>query len=98
MIVVGKEQGVYMDIGKKNNMTVKQLYRKYKGYDIMIFGVPLDKPSTPFTRLPKDKKLDDCIVKDIKIDTTKVKAQCFGLNLDYKGIKEYKGTVYVYVI
>ena len=78
-------------------MKVKELYKRYKDYHIMLFGAPLKEPSTPFTRLPKNKKLDDCTVVELKVKEEKVKMQSFSLNLKYKGTEEYKGTVYAYV-
>lgn len=86
-----------MGTGVKNKITVKELYKKYKGYNIMLFGVSLKKPSTPFTRLPKNKKLDDCIVQELKVEEEKVESLSFSLDLKYKGKAEYKGTVCAYV-
>lgn len=37
-------------------MKVKELYKKYKDYNIVLFGKPLDKPTIPFTFLPNDRK------------------------------------------
>ena len=41
--------------------------KEYKDYDIEVYGRPLDKPTIPFTMLPKDKPLDECEVVDFKV-------------------------------
>ena len=80
-------------------MKIKELYIKYCDYDILVFGVPLDKCNrcTPFTRLPKDKKLEDCEVQDIKIEEEPKIAYDFDKNFRFRGISRTKGTVYAYV-
>ena len=80
-------------------MTVKELYRKYKGYSIMLFGIPLEKPSTPFSCLPiNSKELDKYIVKDMKIETEEITTMDFDETLNYKGQTNYKGSIYAYVV
>ena len=79
-------------------MKVKQLYQKYKDYDIMLFGKPLDKQSTPFSCLPLNmKQLNEYVVKDIKIENEQVEALNFDMSLKFKGNQKYRGTVYAYV-
>ena len=36
-------------------MKVKELYKKYKNYDIRLYGRPLNKPTIPFSFLPMSK-------------------------------------------
>ena len=79
-------------------MKVKQLYQKYKDYDIMLFGKPLDKQTTPFSCLPADmKQLNEYVVIDIKIEDENVEALNFDMSLKFKGKQKYKGTIYAYV-
>lgn len=80
-------------------MKVKELYKKYKGYSIMLFGLPLEKPSTPFSCLPMDmKKLNEYIVKDIKIKEQEFNTINYDIRLNYKGQTKYKGTIHAYVV
>ena len=80
-------------------MNVKELYKKYKGYSIMLFGLPLEKPSTPFSCLPMDiKKLDTYIVKDLKIKEQEFSTTDFDLKLHYKGTTKFKGIIKAYVV
>ena len=80
-------------------MKVKQLYQKYKDYDIMLFGKPLDKQTTPFSCLPIDmKQLNEYVVKDIKIENEQVEALNFDMSLKFKGNQKYKGTIYAHVV
>lgn len=81
-------------------MKVKDLYKKYKGYDILLFGRPLEKQTIPFTFLPLDKReRDNMDVKDIKVEDDPFDAPRFGFpDLKYKGTDHYKGHVYVYCV
>lgn len=80
-------------------MKVKELYKKYKDYSIMLFGLPLEKPSTPFSCLPMNMKvLNEYVVKDIKIKDQELTTMDFDMSLKYKGSTKYKGTVYAYVV
>ena len=79
-------------------MTFKELKKKYKGYDIIAFGKPLDKKTIPFTFLPKDKTLDECEVADFKVEEKE--QMIYGVSFKtMKQIKPYKikGNVYCYV-
>lgn len=81
-------------------MTYKELKAKYKGYSFIAIGVPLkDKlHCTPFTRLPKDKKLDDCDVVEYEVEDKEYTE--YGIHFaTMKPIKprKKKGHVYVYV-
>lgn len=79
-------------------MRVKELYKKYKDYSIMLFGLPLEKPSTPFSCLPMDmKKLNEYIVTDMRVKEEEVTSMDFDIRLNYKGQTKYKGTIYAYV-
>lgn len=79
-------------------MKVKELYKKYKGYSIMLFGLPLEKPSTPFSCLPMNMKvLNEYVVKDIKIKEEELTTIDFDMALNYKGNTKFKGTIYAYV-
>ena len=80
-------------------MKVKELYRKYKSYDILLFGKPLDKQTTPFSCLPTNmKQLNEYIVKDIKIKDEEVEVLNFDISMKFKGSQKYKGTIYAYVV
>lgn len=81
-------------------MKLKELYKKYKGYQIMVFGKPLKFKTTPFTCLPKGKPLMECEVADYKVEEKEQDIQEF--KLTNEGIKHHKtehikGDVYVYV-
>lgn len=79
-------------------MKVKELYKKYKEYSIMLFGLPLEKPSTPFSCLPMNMKvLNEYVVKDIKIKEEELTTIDFDMSLNYKGNTKFKGTIYAYV-
>lgn len=80
-------------------MTVKELYKKYKDYTIMLFGVPLAKKSvtTPFTRLPKNKNLDDCIVVELEVCEEPVDVHSFDIELNYIGTEKTRGNVYAHI-
>ena len=79
-------------------MKVKELYKKYKDYSIMLFGLPLEKPSTPFSCLPMNMKvLNEYVVKDIKIKDENREVLNFDMSLKFKGKQKYKGTIYAYV-
>lgn len=79
-------------------MTYKELKAKYKGYDVIAFGKPLDTPTIPFTHLPKDKPLDECEVVEFKADDKKF----IQTGVSFKDLKplkpiKKKGHVYAYV-
>ena len=48
-------------------MTVKELKAKYKGYSFELYGQPLKIKQIPYTKLPKGKSIDNCIVKEFKV-------------------------------
>ena len=81
-------------------MTVKELYKKYNGYDIVLFGRPLEKPTIPFSFLPFDKKeLNNMIVKDYKVKEKPFDSPVFSFkDLKYKKTEHYKGTVSAYCV
>lgn len=80
-------------------MTIKELYKKYKGFNIELFGKPLEKQTIPFSFLPFDKKeLNEMVVKDIKIKEQPFDAPRFDINLKRKCIDHYKGTVLAYCV
>ena len=80
-------------------MTVKELYKKYKGFNIELFGKPLEKQTIPFSFLPFDKKeLNEMVVKDIKIKEQPFDAPRFDINLKHKCTDHYKGTVLAYCV
>lgn len=83
-------------------MKLKELYRIYKDYDIVVFGKSLEEMqhTIPFTFLPRDKELKECMVVDYKVEKKPQDLPCF--KFTSKGIKHYKtkhieGNVYVYV-
>lgn len=81
-------------------MTVKELYKRYKGYNIVLFGKPLEKPTTPFTYLPlNQKELYDMVVKDYKVKEKPFDSPVFSFkDLKYKKTEHYKGTVSAYCV
>ena len=81
-------------------MKLKELYKHYKGYDIVVFGRPLKQKTIPFTLLPKGKPLMECEVVDFRVEEKEKEIPHF--KLTDEGIKHYKtehikGNVYVYV-
>ena len=81
-------------------MKLKELYKHYKGYNIIVFGRPLEQETIPFTFLPRDKELMDCEVMDFRVEEKEKDIPHF--KLTNEGIKHYKtehiqGNVYVYV-
>jgi len=79
---------------------LKDIYKEYKNYDVIVFGKPLEEKTIPFTFLPKDKELMECDVIDYKVEKKEQNIPHF--KLTNKGIKYYKtehilGNVYVYV-
>lgn len=81
-----------------NNMVLKELYKVYKDYNIVVFGRPLNQKTIPFTFLPKDKELMDCEVVEKKIEEKEYieRGVKFATMKPTKPIKR-KGTIYVYV-
>ena len=79
-------------------MKVKELYKQYKDYNIVLFGKPLDKPTIPFTFLPNDRKeLMQMEVVEIKIEEKPFSSPVFGFaDLKYKRTEHYKGHVMAY--
>lgn len=81
-------------------MKLKEFYKKYKGYNIIVFGVSLNQMQscTPFTRLPKDKPLMECEAAEWQVEDKPYIEQgiSFATMKPTKPIKK-KGHVYVYV-
>ena len=80
-------------------MTYKELKKKYKGYEIIAFGVPLKDMHhcTPFTRLPKDKKLEDCEVVEYRVEEKERIQHGWHFPTMEHYTTKVKGDVYVYV-
>lgn len=78
-------------------MTVKELFKKYKGYNIMVFGRPLKEQTTPYTFLPHGAELESCLVKDMEVKEGKEEYYEFGFNGLLKK-KYYKGVVKAYAV
>ena len=78
-------------------MKVRDLYKNYKGYSIMLFGEPLLIESIPFTHLPKNKDIDDCEVIDYKVTNKEHDTQSFDLNLKHKESNNIKGYIKAYI-
>lgn len=79
-------------------MKVKELYKKYIEYDIVLFGKPLNQSTIPFTHLPKDKELMDCEVVEFKVEETPFTSIGIKFNdLKTKVKYEYKGNIYAYI-
>lgn len=78
-------------------MTFKEFSKKYKDYNIKVYGKPLNKPTTPFTFLPQDKELNDCEVVDYEIKNEELTTHGY----DFKKAKWFneklKGSIKVYV-
>lgn len=81
-------------------MTVKELYKKYNGYDIVLFGRPLKKKTIPFAFLPiNQKELYSMVVKDYKVKEKPFDCTVFDFeDLKHKRIEHYKGSVYAYCV
>jgi len=79
-------------------MKVKELYKKYKDYDILLFGRPLEKETIPFSFLPYDRKeLMNMEVIDIKVEEKEFDSPIYSFpDLKYKGTDHYKGHVMAY--
>lgn len=79
-------------------MKVKDLYNKYKDYNILLFGKPLEKQTIPFSFLPYDKKeLMNMEVVELKVEDKPFDSPRFGFTgLKYKGTDHYKGHVMAY--
>ena len=79
-------------------MKVKELKRKYKGYDIVLFGRPLSQPTIPFTLLPKNKTIDEMEVVEVKVIEKEFTQYGVSFN-NLKPIKPkvFKGIVNAYV-
>ena len=81
-------------------MKVKDLYKKYKDYNIQLFGKPLDRETIPFSFLPFDRKeLMNMEVMDIKVEEKPFDSPRFGFpDLKFKGNDHYKGHVLAYCV
>lgn len=81
-------------------MLVKDLYKQYKGYDIILFGRPLETPTIPFTFLPSNRnERDNMIVKDIVIDDKEFSCPVFSFkDLKHTHTEHYKGRIHAYCI
>ena len=78
-------------------MKVKELKKKYKGYDITAFGKPFDIPTIPFTFMPKDKPFEECEIVDIKIEHKEYEQPLFNLNGKLKRTEHMKGKIQIYI-
>ena len=78
-------------------MKLRDIYRIYKGYQITLFGRPLDEPTIPFTFLPKNKDRMDCDVVDYKVIRKERDIPHFDLSGKYKFSEHTLGDVYVYI-
>ncbi len=78
-------------------MKLKELYKKYRGYDIVVFGKGFDTPTIPFTMLPKDKPLMECEVADMRIEHKEYKQPVCNLDGSLKRVDNMKGKIEVVV-
>lgn len=78
-------------------MKVKELFKNYGGYTINLFGKPLSKPTIPYTHMPKDKDIDECVVVDYIVEERDVTEFVFDINGNYKGTERKKGIVKAYI-
>ena len=79
-------------------MKLKELYKKYSEYNIVVFGKPLKQKTIPFTFLPQDKPLMECEVIEFK----KKEKPYIEYGVSFTTMKptkpiERKGHIYVYV-
>lgn len=79
-------------------MKLKELYKKYGEYNIVVFGKPLKQKTIPFTFLPQDKPLMECEV----IELQKKEKPYIEYGVSFTTMKstkpiERKGHIYVYV-
>lgn len=49
-------------------MKVREAMTRYKDYLVVVFGRPLNEPTIPFTMLPKDRKLEDLEIAEIRVE------------------------------
>lgn len=79
-------------------MKVKDVYEKYKGYSIYIYGRPLEYKEymTPFSYLPMNTDLGELEVLDIIIDNGEIEITTLTLDLKFKGKEKFKGRIFVY--
>ena len=87
-------------------MTVKELYKKYKGYCIILYGENKSfslkdciKNVSPFSFIHtiNRNEIDNMEVVDIIVKDEKIESTNFSSKLEYIGKTQYKGTVYALV-
>lgn len=78
-------------------MQVRELYKRYEGYTIMLFGKPLSMETIPFTHLPKNKNINDCEVIDYQVLEREHTTRSFDLGLRDKGNNNIKGYIKAYI-
>ena len=79
-------------------MKVRKLYKKYKGYNIRLYGRPLDKPTIPFSYLPisKEEQMDMKVV-DMKIKEKEETITGVHFSNMKKFTQTIKGTIDAYI-
>jgi len=87
-------------------MQVKELYKKYKGYEIILYGKNKSwnlkeciKKATPFSFIytTNQKEIDNMYVMDILIKEEEKEITSFDKSLNYVGRYKCLGIVYAYV-
>lgn len=79
-------------------MKVKDLYKKYKDYNIRLYGRPLDKPTIPFSYLPMSKKEQmEMEVVDMRIKEKEQTITGVHFNNMKKFTQIIKGTIDAYI-
>lgn len=76
-------------------MKVKELYEKYNGYSIMLFGKPLKEQTIPFSFLPKKPHFKMEVV-DYKVDNNEAESISMNMGGKWRNNK-CKGTVKAFV-
>lgn len=87
-------------------MTVKELYKKYKEYSIILYGENKTfslkdciKNVSPFSFIytMDSKRINNMEVIDIIVKNESIESTNFSSKLEYIGKTQYKGTVYALV-
>ena len=79
-------------------MKVKELYKKYNGYSIELYGRPLEQKTIPFTFLPLDRKeLMNMEVIELEVEEKEHEQHRFDLNGKYRLTEIVKGYVRAYI-
>lgn len=78
-------------------MLVKELYKKYKDYTILLYGKDLKHETTPFSYLPICN-LDNWFVKEMEIIEEEHESFTFDNTFNFKKKEIIKGYVSAYIV